>query len=408
MLRGKNILIGVCSSIAAYKTAHLIRLLVKQGANVQVVMTSSACSFIAPLTFATLSKNPVLIDFVKNQDSGTWNNHIELGLWAELFVIAPASANSIAKMANGICDNLLLGTYLSARCPVYIAPAMDLDMFKHPATQKNLQTLIAQGKNIIPVEHGELASGLIGEGRMAEPEHILKAIELHFNKKKTPAKVEGKLKGKRVLVSAGPTYEPIDPVRFIGNHSSGKMGIAIANQLIKEGAIVSLVLGPVDKKSHFIDPVIKVMDVHTAHEMYLACIDEYKKVDIAIMSAAVADYTIDKPEVTKIKKKEKTLSIKLRKTQDILATLGKHKKKNQLLVGFALETNNAVPNAKEKLKTKKLDFIVLNSLQDKGAGFKYESNKITILDKYNKTKKFELKHKDEVAQDIIEYLCKFI
>ncbi len=396
MLKGKKILLGVCSGIAAYKAAFLTRLLVKAGAEVQVIMTPGAKEFITPLTLSTLSKKPVYSEFTSGQN-GEWNNHVELGLKADLILIAPATANTIAKMANGMCDNLLLAVYLSARCPVMFAPAMDLDMLKHPATQNNIQMLKAFGNILIPPATGELASGLKGEGRLAEPEEIMKFVEHFFDSKK-------KLLGKKVLISAGPTYEAIDPVRFIGNHSSGKMGVALAEEAAKAGAKVTIVLGPGSVEPT--NPDIKVLYIESAQEMYNTCTRLFKTHDIAIMSAAVADYRPSKVSVTKIKKQEAELTIQLEPTPDTLAALGKLKTKNQLLVGFALETNNEVENAKKKLKNKNLDFVVLNSLKDKNAGFRHNTNKISIVDSNNKISNFELKSKDEVAQDIIAHLIK--
>ena len=398
MLKGKKILLGVCSGIAAYKAAFLTRLLVKAGAEVQVVMTPGAKEFITPLTLSTLSKKPVYTEFTSGTN-GEWNNHVELGLKADLILIAPATANTIAKMANGMCDNLLLAVYLSARCPVMFAPAMDLDMLKHPATQKNMDTLKSFGNILIPSATGELASGLHGEGRLAEPEQILKSVEDFFDRKK-------KLAGKKILISAGPTYEAIDPVRFIGNHSSGKMGVALAEEAAAEGAEVFLVIGPSSVKTNH--PNIKRTDVTSAQEMYDACTVLFKKADVAIMSAAVADYRPAKVSAVKIKKKDSSLTIELEPTKDILAQLGKTKKKNQLVVGFALETNNELENAKKKLRSKNLDFIVLNSLQNKKAGFRHDTNKISIIDSNNKISNFELKNKDEVARDIIAHLIKKI
>ena len=398
MLKGKKILLGVCSGIAAYKAAFLTRLLVKAGAEVQVVMTPGAKEFITPLTLSTLSKKPVYTEFTSGTN-GEWNNHVELGLKADLILIAPATANTIAKMANGMCDNLLLAVYLSARCPVMFTPAMDLDMLKHPATQKNMDTLKSFGNILIPSGTGELASGFNGEGRLAEPEQILKFVEDFFNRKK-------KLSGKKILISAGPTYEAIDPVRFIGNHSSGKMGVALAEEAAKAGAKVTIVLGPGSVEPT--NPDIKVLYIESAQEMYNMCTRLFKTHDIAIMSAAVADYRPSKVSVTKIKKQEAELTIQLEPTPDTLAALGKLKTKNQLLVGFALETNNEVENAKKKLKNKNLDFVVLNSLKDKNAGFRHNTNKISIIDSNNKISNFELKNKDEVARDIIAHLIKKI
>ncbi len=396
MLKDKNILIGVTGSIAAYKIAHLTRLFVKEGARVKIIMSKAATEFITPLTLSTLSKNPVLIEF-KNGDSGEWNNHVELGLWADAMIIAPASANTIAKMANGICDNLLLATYLSARCKVYFAPAMDLDMYQHSSTKANIQKLLQFGNTIIKPENGELASGLVGEGRMAEPEIIVSFIELEFSKNLP-------LKGKKVLVTAGPTYEAIDPVRFIGNHSSGKMGFALAETLAEQGADVTLVCGPTALSTK--NKNIKRIDITSAEELYNAGTKAFQKVDIAILAAAVADFKPVKVASQKIKKSNSSKTIELEPTRDTLAELGKQKKKGQLLIGFALETNNEIENAKLKIKNKNLDLIVLNSLKDKGAGFKTDTNKITLIDKYNKTTKFELKSKQETAKDIIAAIIK--
>jgi phosphopantothenoylcysteine decarboxylase / phosphopantothenate---cysteine ligase len=393
MLRHKKIILGVCGSIAAYKAAFLIRLLVKQGAEVQVIMTASASEFISPLTLATLSKKPVLLDYFDRR-SGQWNNHVELGLWADLMLIAPASANSIAKLANGLCDNLLSATYLSARCPVFVAPAMDLDMYRHPSTLANLTRLKQYGNHIIEAEHGELASGLEGQGRLAEPEHIVEHLNDFLGR-------TGRLTGKRVLLTAGPTHEPIDPVRFIGNHSSGKMGFALAQSLVAEGATVDLVCGPtlLTPPQH---PQIKLHKVTTAKQMHEASIALFATTDIAIMAAAVADYTPAEVASQKIKKKENDMAIQLVKTVDIAKELGQQKRSNQFLVGFALETQNERDHALQKLESKNLDMIVLNSLNDAGAGFRHDTNKVTILDRYNNLQEFELKSKEAVAQDIVE------
>jgi phosphopantothenoylcysteine decarboxylase/phosphopantothenate--cysteine ligase len=393
MLRNKNIIIGVTGSIAAYKSAFLIRLLVTAGANVKVIMTPASTDFITSLTLSTLSKNPVLIDFVKNNKTGEWNNHVALGLWADAMIIAPASANTIAKMANGLCDNLLLATYLSARCKVYIAPAMDLDMYKHKATTENLKRLRVFGNEIINPGNGELASGLFGEGRMAEPAKIVSYLEKEFSKKLP-------FTGKKVLVTAGPTYEAIDPVRFIGNHSSGKMGFAIAEEFANQGADVTLVCGPNNLKTE--NNTINRIDITSAEELYRASLKAFKTVDIAVLSAAVADFKPSKTADQKIKKANAPKSLELIPTKDTLAELGKLKKSKQLLIGFALETENETENAKLKIKNKNLDMIVLNSLNDSNTGFKTDTNKITIIDKYNKTAKFELKSKFEVAKDIIK------
>ncbi len=395
MLKGKKILLGVTGSIAAYKSAFLVRLLVKEGADVRVIMTNDACDFVAPLTFGTLSKSKVFTEF-SEKSSGNWNNHVELGLWADIMLVAPATSNTIAKMANGICDNILLATYLSAKCPVYVAPAMDLDMYQHAATQKNLKSLKEFGNNIINVGKGELASGLEGEGRMAEPEEIVSILQKNTKKKtKLP-----KLAGKTVLISAGPTREAIDPVRYISNHSSGKMGFSLANVFAEYGAAVTLVSGPVGNLE--LDNSINRINVDSANEMYQSCMEHYKKCDIAIMSAAVADYTIEDPSKQKIKKQSDKLSLKLKKTKDILAEMGK-KKKKQLLVGFALETNNELNNAKEKLKKKNADLIILNSLQNPESGFQYDTNQVTIVSN-NNIKKYQLKHKEAVALDIASYI----
>jgi phosphopantothenoylcysteine decarboxylase/phosphopantothenate--cysteine ligase len=394
MLQGKKIILGVCGSIAAYKSATLIRLLVKAGAEVQVVMTNEATNFITPLTLSTLSKRPVLTAYF-NRNNGVWNNHVELGLWADLFIIAPASANTIAKLAHGQCDNLLTAAYLSAKCPVYFAPAMDLDMWRHDATQQNIASLKGFGNILIPPGTGELASGLYGEGRMAEPEEIVDFItsEIH---KRLPLYNQG------VLVTAGPTYEAIDPVRFIGNHSSGKMGFAIAEELAALGANVTLVSGPTTLKTH--STLIKRHNVTSAAEMLQACEQYFKTAKACIMSAAVADYTPVHVAEQKIKKQDGGFSIELKKTTDILKTLGSLKQEGQFLVGFALETNNEEENAVEKLKRKNLDFIVLNSLNDTGAGFQTDTNKITIIDKNLQKTTYTLKSKKEVAQDICSKL----
>ncbi|MEO1096792.1 MAG: bifunctional phosphopantothenoylcysteine decarboxylase/phosphopantothenate--cysteine ligase CoaBC [Bacteroidota bacterium] len=398
MLRNKKILLGVCGSIAAYKAVHLIRLLVKAEAEVRVIMTTSASTFITPLTLATVSKNPVLTEFVKD-NTGTWNNHVELGLWADVFVIAPASANTIAKMANGICDNLLLATYLSAKCPVWVAPAMDLDMYIHPATGKNLDMLKSYGNHIIKSEHGELASGLIGEGRLAEPEHIVSVLKTNF-------KNSFALLNKKVLITAGPTYEAIDPVRFIGNNSSGKMGYAIAHEAAQQGAQVHLVSGPSSESVEHKN--ITLEKVTSTEEMYEACIKQFANTDISILAAAVADYRPASVADQKIKKKSNSLTIDLIKTKDIAAELGAKKVNGQLIVGFALETENEIVNALNKIQSKKFDLIVLNSLNDKGAGFGYATNKISIIDRENNQKDFQLKSKNEVAKDIVNAIIKKI
>lgn len=393
MLEGKNVVLGVCGSIAAYKSALLVRLLVKAGANVQVVMTADATNFITPLTLATLSKNPALTEYF-TPETGEWNNHVELGLWADFMVIAPASANTLAKMATGLVDNLLTAVYLSAKCPVYFAPAMDLDMWKHTSTKSNIQTLQGFGNIMIAPGSGELASGLYGEGRMAEPEEIIDFLTADIRKKLPLVNI-------KALVTAGPTYEAIDPVRFIGNHSSGKMGFAIADELARLGADVTLVAGPSAQKSK--QRSIKRVDVTSAAEMLGACQQHYADSRICIMSAAVADYTPINVATQKIKKQDGTsLTIETKKTVDILKYLGDNKRDGQLLVGFALETNNEEQNATDKLQKKNLDFIVLNSLGDAGAGFAVDTNKITIIDRNLQKTTFSLKTKDEVAADICQ------
>ena len=402
VLNGKKILLGVSGGIAAYKTASLVRLFIKAGAHVQVIMTPASKVFVTPLTLATLSKNPVYSTFYETPDDvsseltevkgeGVWNNHVELALWADFMVIAPATANTLSKMASGTCDNLLLATYLSAKCPVYFAPAMDLDMYKHPTTLANFKALHSFGNTIIPAESGELASGLSGEGRMAEPENILAFIEADLESKLP-------LKGKKILITAGPTYEAIDPVRFIGNHSSGKMGYDIAQSAAEQGASVVLVSGPSHcKVTH---SAIELIHVVSAQEMFDACHLHYAKVDVAIAAAAVADYKPKTIASQKIKKSEAELSIALEKTQDVLASLGAAKK-NQFLIGFALETENEIENAKLKIQKKNLDLIVLNSLQDEGAGFKKATNKVTFIDKNFSVEPMELKSKEAVATDIV-------
>ncbi|GAA4785096.1 bifunctional phosphopantothenoylcysteine decarboxylase/phosphopantothenate--cysteine ligase CoaBC [Olivibacter ginsenosidimutans] len=406
MLKGKKIILGICGSIAAYKAAALTRLLVKAGAEVQVIMTPDATAFITPLTLATLSNRPVLTRYF-DETTGEWTNHVHLGLWADALVIAPASANTLAKLANGLCDNLLCAVYLSAKCPTFLAPAMDLDMWAHPATRQNIQQLQLFGNTLIPPEKGELASGLIGEGRLAEPEQILaflkKSLPVNSDKTATATTSSLPFAGKKVLVSAGPTYEAIDPVRFIGNHSSGKMGYALAEVLQQLGAKVVLVSGP----THLPVPQgVYTIGVTSANEMLEACKQEFETADITIMSAAVADYTPQQVASQKIKKDEESLVLALTKTTDILATLGKLKKPPQLLIGFALETNNEQVNAQHKLEKKNLDFIVLNSMQDKGAGFAGDTNKITIIDRNGEQQSFPLKTKKEVAQDICDYIVK--
>lgn len=392
ILSGKKILLGITAGIAAYKSASLVRLFIKSGAQVKVIMTPSAKDFVTPLTLSTLSKNPVYSSFTNEEDdNAVWNNHVDLGLWADLFVIAPATANTLSKMANGVCDNLLLATYLSAKCPVYFAPAMDLDMYKHLSTIASFEKLNAFKNIMIPATSGELASGLVGEGRMAEPEDIVVFIEND---------VLGKLplRGKKVLITAGPTYEAIDPVRFIGNHSSGKMGFEIAKAAANLGAEVSLITGPTHQKANH--AFINVIPVVSAQDMYNEAYKYFENSNIAILSAAVADFKPKEVASQKIKKKSETLTLELEKTKDILASLGAIKKQ-QFLVGFALETNNELENAKGKLKRKNLNLIVLNSLNDKGAGFKTDTNKVTFIDDNENITEFQLKSKAEVASDLL-------
>ncbi|TSD64170.1 bifunctional phosphopantothenoylcysteine decarboxylase/phosphopantothenate--cysteine ligase CoaBC [Inquilinus sp. KBS0705] len=398
MLENKNIVLGVCGSIAAYKTAPLVRLLVKAGANVQVVMTPDATNFITPLTLSTLSKNPVYSAYFKTE-TGEWNNHVELGLWADIMLIAPASANTMAKMAGGLVDNLLTAVYLSAKCPVYFAPAMDLDMWKHEATRQNITTLQTFGNTLIPPGKGELASGLYGEGRMAEPEEIVAFLESDI-KSRMP------LAGQQILVTAGPTYEAIDPVRFIGNHSSGKMGFAIADELAAMGADVTLIAGPSAQQSK--QRAIKRIDVTSAADMLEQCLAHFSTAKACVMCAAVADYTPVTVATQKIKKQDGGLNIELKKTTDILKTLGAQKQPGQVLVGFALETNNEEENAVDKLQKKNLDLIVLNSLNDEGAGFKGNTNKVTLIDRDLHKTSFELKTKAEVAHDICMKVAELI
>ena len=391
MLKGKKVLLGVTASIAAYKTAELVRLFKKAGASVKVIQTEASLHFVTPLTLATLSENPVLSQMV-DADSGEWNSHVDLGLWADFMVMAPLTANTMAKMTTGECDNLLLATYLSAKCPVYFAPAMDLDMYKHPSTLYNIERLQSFGNILIPSGFGELASGLVGEGRMAEPSEIIEHIIADLSK-------DLPLSNKEVLITAGPTYEAIDPVRFIGNRSSGKMGIALALECANNGAKVNLVLGP----SHIVvkHSNISVSKVESASEMFKMVNSYFKSSDIAIFAAAVADYTPSFVARNKIKKSDEKLTISLLKTTDILSEMALKKTAKQFVVGFALETENELENAKEKLKSKNLDMIVLNSLNNKGAGFEHNTNKITIIDKQNNIFDFELKDKSEVAKDII-------
>jgi len=396
MLQGKKILLGVTGSIAAYKSLLLIRALVKEGAEVKVIQTPSSRDFVTPLSLATLSKNPVLSDLFAGD---TWANHVQLGRWADVLLIAPLSCNTLAKMAQGLCDNLLLATYLSAVCPVVVAPAMDEDMWHHPSTQAGLDRLISFGNNIIPVEKGELASGLFGDGRMAEPETILDYLRKLLDRKKD-------LAGKKALVTAGPTHEAIDPVRFIGNHSSGKMGVALAKTLVQRGAIVDLVLGP---SALTIDmPGLTLHRVTSAEEMYTRCLEKFPEIDIAVLSAAVADYTPVVKATEKIKKNDGTLVLELTRTKDILKTLGSLKKKGQLVIGFALETTGERDYALGKLKSKNADLIVLNSLNDDGAGFGFDTNKITIFGSDGSEQAFQRKPKQQVAEDIVDSIVKLL
>lgn len=393
-MRNKRILLGITGGIAAYKIAFLIRILKKKGAEVKCIMTPASCDFISPLTLATLSENPVSIDFW-NQKDGSWTNHVDLGMWPDLFLIAPLTANTLAKLVHGQSDNLLTATFLSAKCPVFVAPAMDLDMYAHPTTQRNLAQLEKDGIQIIPAESGELASGLIGQGRMAEPETIAEIVSSHLEKK-------ARFSQKKVLITAGPTYEKIDPVRFIGNHSSGKMGFEIAKAFLDQGAEVTLISGPTrEELSH---PNLKRIDIQTALELLDATQANWEQQDIGIFAAAVADYRPAEVQSQKIKKKEDQLQINLIKNPDILAWAGSVKKKTQTLIGFALETQNALEHAAEKCARKNLDYIVVNTLEDKGAGFGGETNRIRIMRADNKITNFELKHKKKVAEDIVSFI----
>ena len=392
MLKGKKILVAVCGSIAAYKTAFFVRLLVKEGAEVRVIMTKSATDFITPLTLSTVSKNPVCVEYF-DKATGEWTNHVELGMWPDVMVIAPLSANTLGKMANGICDNLLLATYLSAKCPVMAAPAMDLDMYTHKSTQDNLDKLRSYGNEVLDANTGELASGLVGQGRMAEPEEIVSHLQQWFSR-------TSRLKGKRVLITSGPTFEPIDPVRFIGNRSSGKMGTAIAEACMDEGAEVTVVSGP----AQYFPSHARIIHVESAQEMYEATKSHHDKADIVVFTAAVADYRAKAPKTEKIKKADEQLELTLEKNPDIARELGKVKQKHQFHVGFALETNHEEVYAREKLKKKNFDLIVLNSLQDAEAGFQKDTNKVTFFDKDDKTMKFDAKSKKEVARDIVDYI----
>ncbi len=391
MLKGKKIVVGVTGSIAAYKTAVLVRLLVKEGAHVRVLMTDAAKEFITPLTLATLSKNPVVSSFTKG-DMGEWNNHVEIANWADLLLIAPASADTLARMAHGTCDNVLLAVYLSASCPVVVAPAMDLEMYRHATTVTNLKTLAENGNTILPAAKGELASGLLGEGRMQEPEEIVAFVKKKFDHKLP-------LTGVKAMVTAGPTQEPIDAVRYISNRSSGKMGLALARELSRQGAEVTLISGPIALEP---DEGIRTIQIETAAEMHTACMKIFSGQKLVLMAAAVADYTPIKPATHKLKKKDNNTAIELKPTTDILAEMGSKKKKSQVLVGFALETNDEMANAKSKRKNKNLDMIVLNSLNDQGAGFGHNTNKISIIDHKNRITTFELKPKNQVASDIVD------
>ncbi len=392
MLKNKKIVIGISGSIAAYKIPFLIRLLKKEGADIQVMMTPSATDFITPLTLSTLSDKPVIIDPF-NPDTGEWNSHVDLGLWADLYLMAPLSANSMGKMAHGVADNFFLTAYLSAKCPVMYAPAMDRDMYLHPATQENIKMLQSYGNILIHPTEGELASGLCGEGRMEEPEGILNIIKSFFLSRSD-------FKGKTVLISAGPSYEAIDPVRFIGNHSSGKMGYSIAEEFAQRGARVILVSGPTNLDIRH--PEIEKIGVFSAGEMFEHCMDIFPQCDIAVMTAAVADYTPEQVHERKIKKKDDHISLALRATRDILEAMGKAKKKEQFLVGFALETDNELAHAKSKLQKKNLDLIVMNSLNDPGAGFQHDTNQVTIIDRNANVYEYPQKSKREVAKDVLD------
>lgn len=393
MMKGKKIVLGITGSIAAYKAAVLTRLLIKKGAEVQIVITPAGKEFITPITLSALTSKPVISEFFSQRD-GTWHSHVDLGLWADAMLIAPATASTIGKMAHGIADNMLITTYLSMKAPVFVAPAMDLDMFAHPATQHNLDILRSYGNHIIEPTAGELASHLVGKGRMEEPENIVAALEDFFQKNSSMA-------GKKILITAGPTYEKIDPVRFIGNYSSGKMGYALAEECAARGAEVTLVSGPVNLSVNH--PNINRIDVESAEQMYNACMSHYPTSDAGILCAAVADFTPECVADKKIKREKDDLTLNLRPTHDIAAALGKIKTESQRLVGFALETNDETAHAQDKLKRKNFDFIVLNSLNDKGAGFRCDTNKITIIDS-GKAEEYPLKTKKEVAADIIDKL----
>ncbi len=397
MLKGKKIVLGITGSIAAYKAAVLTRLLIKQGAEVQIVITPAGKEFITPITLSALTSKPVISEFFSQRD-GTWHSHVDLGLWADAMLIAPATAATIGKMAHGIADNMLITTYLSMKAPVFVAPAMDLDMFAHPSTSRNLDILRSYGNHIIEPASGELASHLVGKGRMEEPEQIVQVLEEYFRASAT-------LQGKHIMITAGPTYEQIDPVRFIGNYSSGRMGFALAEACAERGAEITLISGPVELKTTH--PAIHRIDVQSAAEMYAEAVKAFPATDVGILCAAVADFTLEQTAKTKIKREKDDLLLRLKPTQDIAASLGKMKQPHQRLVGFALETNDEVNHAKEKLQRKNFDFIVLNSLKDKGAGFRVDTNKITILSA-TEQQTFPLKDKRAVANDIIEYLVKIL
>ena len=398
MLGGKKIILGITGGIAAYKVLYLIRLLKKQKAEVRVIATPSAFEFVTPLTLATLSQNPVISNFTNNDKSGVWNNHVEYGLWSDLMVFAPLTANTLAKMATGVCDNFLLATYFSAKCPIFVAPAMDLDMYAHPTVKENLEKLKNHKVSILPANKGELASGLLGEGRMQEPEEILKAITNFFEPK------TGFLK-KEILITAGPTQEPLDPVRYIGNRSSGKMGFAIAKAALDLGAKVTLISGPTSQKLNH--PNLKLIEVETAKQMFDAATMAFGKCEIAIFSAAVADYTPKSISDKKIKKND-SITLELEKTKDILQACGLSKKSNQLIVGFALESENEENYAKGKLESKNADFIVMNSLKDKGATFGVDTNKVTVFGRNNNTKKFELMTKEKLGMELLKYFEEYL
>ncbi len=397
MLKGKKIVLGITGSIAAYKAAVLTRLLIKQGAEVQIVITPAGKEFITPITLSALTSKPVISEFFSQRD-GTWHSHVDLGLWADAMLIAPATAATIGKMAHGIADNMLITTYLSMKAPVFVAPAMDLDMFAHPSTSRNLDILRSYGNHIIEPASGELASHLVGKGRMEEPEQIVQVLEEYFRASAT-------LQGKHIMITAGPTYEQIDPVRFIGNYSSGRMGFALAEACAERGAEITLISGPVELKTTH--PAIHRIDVQSAAEMYAEAVKAFPATDVGILCAAVADFTPEQTAKTKIKREKDDLLLRLKPTQDIAASLGKMKQPHQRLVGFALETNDEVNHAKEKLQRKNFEFIVLNSLKDKGAGFRVDTNKITILSA-TEQQTFPLKDKRAVANDIIEYLVKIL